>query len=188
MNFRPQNLINGLPTGRCLFYCRDASITSVVLNLWVATENWVAGNIQMGREYYQNHFHFIKQTLIKLNKRENCVENKLKSTFHCVWRLCRAITLSRVVGSDVFLLCNICVLDLTLLRNNPACFMRLLTVCRVIFTAAIRLYCSLSLPLLFFQLVSISFPCPHARHDPRIPVTALVQFLGLQPCIFYFTP
>jgi hypothetical protein len=30
---------------------------SVVLNLWVATQNWVAGNIPMGREY------FIKITL-----------------------------------------------------------------------------------------------------------------------------
>jgi hypothetical protein len=24
----------------------------VVLNIWVATQNWVAGNIPMGREYF----------------------------------------------------------------------------------------------------------------------------------------
>jgi hypothetical protein len=133
------------------------------------------------RIYYQNLsiLHFNKWTLIKLITWKR-VEGKLISRFHWICSLCPAITSSGVVWSDVFFLCSISVLHWKLLRNNLARFMSLLTVCKTVFTAALRLCCSLSLRLLF-QLVQISLPSPHARHNARILVRAVVLFSGLHP-------
>jgi hypothetical protein len=57
----------------------------VVLNLWVATQNWVAGNIPMGREY------FIKITLFfildepqLINAKACGKENNIEISLHMI--------------------------------------------------------------------------------------------------------
>jgi hypothetical protein len=50
----------------------------VVLNLWVVTQNWVAGNVPMGREYFfKITIFYSRQTLLikaKACGKENNIE------------------------------------------------------------------------------------------------------------------
>jgi hypothetical protein len=49
---------------------QQPSSRPVVLNLWVATQNWVAGNIPMGREYFIKIilFLYFRRTLIDIHE------------------------------------------------------------------------------------------------------------------------
>jgi hypothetical protein len=59
--------------------------TAVVLSLWVATQNWVAGNIPLGREYFiKITLFFILDEPLLINAKACGKENNIEISLHMI--------------------------------------------------------------------------------------------------------